>query len=124
MHLVLHPLVPDHPVVDAHVLGLDRQRGLGRHGVEDKVVIAVRAVLVGLLELLRVLAETLLALLAGEGEVELLADGVRLVLGVALGAIVPFSTWGVVRPGRRGGDGGVSYSMVTGWTLERLGRVC
>lgn len=39
-------LVLDHPVVDTGVLSLDVERRLGRQGVEHKVVVAVRAVLV------------------------------------------------------------------------------
>ena len=94
MLLHLDPVVPEHPVVNPRVLGLNPQRGLGLHGVDHEMVVAVRAVLVGVLELLRVLAEALLALLAGKGKVELLAERVRLGLGVALDAVEPFLTWG------------------------------
>ena len=112
LRIPLDPVVLDHPVVDPRVLALDRQSRLGHHGIEHKVVIAVRAVLVGLLELLSIFAEALLALLAGEGEVELLAERVRLALSVALGAVEPFPTCGgrcceLGRAQWLGGDGGV-----------------
>lgn len=56
------------------------------------MVIAVWAVLVALLKLLAVLAEALLALLAGEDHLERLEKGVRLLLLVAFGAVKPLPT--------------------------------
>lgn len=94
MFVVLDALVLEHAVVHAGVLTLDTERGLGDDGLEDEVVVAVRAVLVGLLELLRVLAEALLALLAREGHLEGLPELVRLLLVVAVGAVEPLlATW-------------------------------
>lgn len=91
---VLDTVVLEHAVVDAGVLALDAQGGLGDDGVDDEVVVAVRAVLVGLLEDLGVLAEALLALLAGERHLERLQELVRLLLVVAVGAVEPFlATW-------------------------------
>jgi hypothetical protein len=87
--VVLDALVLEHTIVHAGVLALDAERGLRDDGLEDEVVIAVRAVLVGLLELLRVLAEALLALLARERHLEGLPQLVRLLLVVAVGAVEP-----------------------------------
>ena len=67
---ILDAVILQHAVVDPRVLAFDTQRGLGDDGLDDEVVVAVRAVLVGLLELLRVLAEALLALLARERHLE------------------------------------------------------
>lgn len=92
--VVLDAFVLEHAGVHAGVLPLDAQGGLGHDGLEDEVVVAVRAVLVGLLELLRVLAEALAALLARERHLERLHELVRLLLVVALGAVEPFlATW-------------------------------
>lgn len=101
------PLVLDHAVVDAGILALDVQRGLGGEGVEDEVVVAVRAVLVAVspsapclvsfqnvnhspvLELAGVLTECLAALLAYEDHFEALQQRVVGLLLVALGAVEP-----------------------------------
>ncbi|KAK1835171.1 hypothetical protein QBC39DRAFT_423754 [Podospora conica] len=91
----LDAVVPDHAVVDPHVLALDRDGGLGRHGVEHKVIVAVRAVLVGLLKLLGILAETLFALFARKRHLGGLEESVLLRLGVALDAVEPLPAWGV-----------------------------
>lgn len=88
--VLLDAVVLEHLVVDAGVVALDGEGGLRDGGVEHEVVVAVRAVLVGLLELLRVLAEALLALLARERHLEGPQQLVRLFLGVALGAVEPF----------------------------------
>ena len=62
------------------------------------MVVAVRAELVGLVGLARVvLAEALFALFAGEGELRFLEQGVVLRLAVALGAVEPFAACGVRR---------------------------
>jgi len=74
------------------------------------VVIAVGAILVGLLELLGVLAEALLALFAGEDELELLAERVGFILGVAFGAVEPFAAW-------RGNE----LRLAKGWEMVRWG---
>ena len=68
--LILNALILNHTIINTNVIALDGKRGLGDRSLEDEVVVAVRAVLVGLLELLRVLAETLAALLARERHLE------------------------------------------------------
>lgn len=103
---LLDTFVLEHPVVHPGILALDRDGGLGSDGVEDEVVVAVWAVLVGLLELGRVLAEALLAFLAGEGHVDRLAERVVLLLQVAVGAVKPFPAYmGFCRTGRSVGLG-------------------
>jgi hypothetical protein len=89
----LHSVVLDHAVVNAHVVALDRYRCLGRLGIDHKVVVAVRAVLIGLLKLLSVLAEALFALLACECHVEFLQQRVVLGFFVAFNAVEPFFAW-------------------------------
>lgn len=88
--LLLEPLISYHSAVDSGVLTLDLEFWLGCHGVEDEVVIAVRAVLVRFLKLLDVFAEALLALLAREDHLEPLLQGVVLLLRMALNTIEPF----------------------------------
>lgn len=92
--LLLDALVLEHAVVHPGVLALDAQGGLGDDGLEDEVVVAVGAVLVGLLELLDLLAEALAALLAGEHHLEGGLERVRLALVVALGAVEPLPAAG------------------------------
>jgi hypothetical protein len=87
--VVLDAVIFEHAVIHACILALDAECRLGNDGFEDKVIIAVRAVLVGLLELLRVFPEALLALLAGEGHLEGLQELMRFLLVVALGAVEP-----------------------------------
>jgi hypothetical protein len=65
--LLSHSLVLEHSGVDARILAFNLQPRLRREGIEDEVVVAVRAVLITVLELTAVFAEALLALLAGEG---------------------------------------------------------
>jgi len=89
--ILLDPIVLEHLVVHPHVLALDRKGGLGRLGLDDEVVIAVRAVLVAFLELLGIFAEALLALLAGEDHLEALEEGVLLLLLMALDAVEPLA---------------------------------
>lgn len=93
----LDAVVLEHLAVDAGVVALDGEGGLGDGGGEDEVVVAVRAVLVGLLELLRVLAEALAALLARERHLERPQQLVRLLLPVALGAVEPLPACVCVR---------------------------
>jgi len=88
--LLLDPVILYHPAVDADVGPLDGEGGLGREGVEDEVVVAVRAVLVGFLELARVLPEALLTLLARKDHLEALQEDMVLLFLVALDAVEPF----------------------------------
>jgi hypothetical protein len=88
------------------------------------VVIAVGAILVGLLELLGVLAKALLALFAGEDELELLAERVGFILGVAFGAVEPFAAWRGIELRLVKGEmsarwGRFAYSRAPGWRLGR-----
>lgn len=88
--LPLDALVPQHARILPHVLALDLELGLGGHGIEHEVVVAVRAVLVGVLHLAGVLAEALFALFAGKRHLEGLQQlVVGLLLGVAFGAVEP-----------------------------------
>jgi hypothetical protein len=89
----LYTVVLDHAAVDPNILALDRDGRLGHDGVEHKVVIAMRAVLIGLLKLLGVLAEALFALFAGKRHFKLLEERVALLLLVAFGAVEPFSAY-------------------------------
>lgn len=66
----LHPVVLQHTVVHTRVFAFDAQGRFRDYGFDNKVVIAVGAVLVSLFELLRILAETLFALFAGERHLE------------------------------------------------------
>jgi len=92
--LGLHSVVLDHPGIHPHVVTLDSDRCFWRKGVEDEVVVAVGAVLVGFFKLLSVLTETLFALFTGERHVELLKQGMVFLLLVAFYAIEPFSAAG------------------------------
>ena len=64
---------------------------MGSLCVDDEVVIAVRAVLIAVLELRSILSEALLALFASEYHLESLKKVVGLLLVVALRAIEPFA---------------------------------
>jgi hypothetical protein len=57
------------------------------------VIVAVGTVLVALLKLLGVLAEGLLALLAGKGHLEALEERMVRDFFVALGAVEPLAAW-------------------------------
>lgn len=102
------PLVLEQPIVHPNVVALDGQRGLGGLCLEDVVVVAVRAVLVALVELLCVLAEDLFAFLAGECHFHALFEGVGFLFGVAFGAVEPFPAFLMMLAVRRemgvGGD--------------------
>jgi hypothetical protein len=89
-------VVLEHAGVDAHVLALYLESGFGRDGVQNKVVVAVGAILVGLVVFVGiVLAEALFALLAGEGELRVLQERVVLGFAVALGAVEPLAACSV-----------------------------
>jgi hypothetical protein len=91
--LCLDTLILEHPAVHAGIGALNGERGLRHQGLEHKVVVAVGAVLVGVLEVAAVLAEALAALFAGERHLERLEQGVGGLFGVAFGAVVPFFAW-------------------------------
>lgn len=87
---LLLPVVLEHLAVHSHIVALDGQSSLGGLGIDNEVVIAVRAVFVGLFELGGILSEALLALFAGKGHLEGLHERVGFLLGVALDAVKPF----------------------------------
>lgn len=94
--LLFHSVVPQHLIIDPHILALHRKRSLGCLGIDDEVIIAVWAVFVAVVELLGVLAEALLALLAGKDHFEALQKGVFFLLAMAFGAVKPFSALGII----------------------------
>ena len=85
-----HTIILEHAVVYPRILSLNRYGCLGGDGIKNVVVVAMWAVLVGILKLTRILSEALLALLARENHLEALQQLVVLLLLVALGAIEPF----------------------------------
>lgn len=121
----LDPIVPQHSSIFSRVLTLDLECWCGRLGFEHEVVVAVRAVLVGVLKLPGVFAEAFLALLAGEDHLEALQEGVGLLLGVALTAVKPFlacGQWGRVSQGFGGVPGvedDVRRPRRTAWRPDR-----
>lgn len=64
--LASNSLILQHPIVDSRILSLKLEHRLWRDSFKDKVVIAVWAVFIAILELRSVLSEGLFALLAGE----------------------------------------------------------
>ena len=131
-----HALILEHPRIHPGVLALDLQRRLGRHGVPDEVIVAMRAVLIAVLKLLGVFSEALLAFLArkdlripvrreGEGrwereayELKGLLERVVFLFGVAFRAVEPLATWArePQRPlSREGGENaGRTYNRASG----------
>ncbi|KAI6772335.1 hypothetical protein HG530_003293 [Fusarium avenaceum] len=93
LRLLLLSFVLEHFAVHSYVVALDRQGRLRSLCVDNEVVVAVGAELVGLLELLDVLSEALLALLAGKDHLEALFERVVLLFHVTLDAVKPFSTY-------------------------------
>lgn len=108
-------LIFDHSRVHPHIVALNLQHRLRLHSLEDVVVITMRTVFVGIFELVGVLAEALLAFLAGEGHLVGLEQRVLLSLAVAISAIEPFAAW------RRSGTelmawrGGIGRIWVLKW---------
>jgi hypothetical protein len=88
--VVSFTLILEHACILAHIIALDLQSRLRRDGLEDKVVVAVGAVLVALVKLLDVLAEALFALFAGKHHFERGLEVVLFRLGVAFCAVEPF----------------------------------
>lgn len=84
-------IVLKHPVVHADVFAFNSNGGLWCFGVNNEVVITMRAVFVALVELLGVLAEALLALLAGKDHFVSLLKRVAFGLMMTLGAVEPFT---------------------------------
>lgn len=92
--LRLHPLVLQHARILPHILALDLQPRLGLHSLDQKVVVAVRAVFVALVKLGHVFAEALFAFLAREDHLGGLFEVVGLGVGVALRAVEPLAAAG------------------------------
>lgn len=86
-----HTVILDETSILSNILTLNLQSGLWRLCFEDKVVVTVRAVLVTLFKLLNILAESLLALFAGEDHFEGGLEIVCFGLGVAFCAVEPFA---------------------------------
>lgn len=63
---LIYSLILQQLVVHSDIVTLNGQGGLGGLGLDDEVVIAVRAVFVALVKLLGVFAEDLFALFAGK----------------------------------------------------------
>jgi hypothetical protein len=94
---LLDALILEHLAVHAHIVALDGQSGFGGLSFDDEVVIAVRAVLVTLVHVLGVLAETFLAFLAGERHVKGLEEVVGFLLVVALCAVEPLAACRIIK---------------------------
>lgn len=109
LHFFLaHTIILDKTSILSDILTLDLQSCLWRLCFENKVVVAVRTVLVALLELLNILAESLFALFAGEYHFEGGLEVVCFGLSVAFCAVEPFAACGcaVLVMGLRQGGGG------------------
>ena len=81
------------PSINPRILSLDLQHGLGLLCVNDKVVVAMGAVLVVLVPVGGVLAEALFALFARKRHFGALQELVTFRLGMALSTVKPFFTW-------------------------------
>ncbi len=95
--LLSRPIILEQLAIHAHIVTLDRQRGLRRLGVDDKVVVTVGAVLVAVVKLLGVLAKALFAFLAGKRHFKRLHERVRLAVFVALCAVEPSAACSEIR---------------------------
>jgi hypothetical protein len=84
-------LVLDETRILSDILTLDLQSGMWRLCFEDKVVVAVRAILVALVKLLNIFAESLFALFASKDHFECWLEVVCLGLGMAFCTIEPFA---------------------------------
>lgn len=117
-----HTLVLDETRVLSDILTFDLQSGLRRLCFEDKVVVAVWAVLVALFKLLNVLAESLFAFFARKDHFEGGLEVVCLGLGVAFCAVEPFAACCcVVLAMRVRRDGGGAEGLAAGRADRHLG---
>ena len=89
--LTLHALILQHACIFPYVITFDLQPHLRFLRLQQKVVITMRAVLVALIKLVHVFAETLFALFAREDHLHRLFERVRLCVGVALRTVEPLS---------------------------------
>lgn len=111
--LALDTVVPDHSGILSDILALNLQSRLRLLGFQKIVVVAMRAVLVALVELFHVFAEDLSALFACEDHLSRAFEIVVLLLGMALCAVEPLPT-----AGRADGDLGVE-NMFAGNGISR-----
>jgi hypothetical protein len=81
------------PCVYSGILALDLDSWFRGQGINDEVIVAMRAVLIALVKLLGVLAKGLFAFLAGKGDLEAFEEGMAFRLFVAVGAIEPLAAW-------------------------------
>ena len=88
-----HSIILQHPRIDPHIFALYLQLHLRGQSINDKVVVAVRAVLVALVKFLRVFAEALFALFAGKDHFGLFKERVGFGFGMTFGAVEPFFAW-------------------------------
>lgn len=87
--LWFHAFVLDHPSIFSDILSLHFQSRLWLLRLNHEVVVAVRAVLVAVLELVHILTKALFALFARKDHFHGLLQVVVLCLGMALGAVEP-----------------------------------
>ena len=90
LFLPFNPIILDHPTINSRVLALKLQHRFRRHSFEDEVVITVWTVLVAFFEFFGVFAESLFALLTGEGLVFLVGVARRGVLIMEERGKIPF----------------------------------
>jgi hypothetical protein len=119
-----HSVVLQHPRIDSHVLSFYLQLHFRSQSINDKVVVAVRAILVTLVKFQRVFAEALFALFTGKDHFGLLEERVGFCFGVTFGAVEPFFTWIECQfVGQRGLERslneGRTHSKRSGWRPER-----
>jgi hypothetical protein len=100
--LALDTIIPDHPGVLSNILALNLESCLGLLGLQKEVVVAVRAVLVALVELFHIFAKDLSALFACENHLGRAFELMVLLLSVAFCAVEPLPA-----AGRADGDLGV-----------------
>jgi hypothetical protein len=90
--LALDTVVPDHARVLSDVLALNLETRLGLLGLQEEVVVAMRAVLIALVELFHVFAKDFSALFACEDHLGGAFELVVLLLSVAFCAVEPLAT--------------------------------
>lgn len=109
LHFFLaHTIILNETSILSDILTLDLQSGLWCLCFEHKVVVAVRAVLVTLVKLLNILAESLFTFFAGEDHFEGRLEVVCFRFSVTFCAVEPFAACGcaVLVMGLRQGGGG------------------
>lgn len=87
-------VILEHLAIYSNVVTLNADSCLGSFGIDDEMVIAVRAVFVALIELLGVLSEALLALLASKNHLQRLQKGMAFLLLMAVCTVKPLPAYG------------------------------